>query len=106
VSRIKPYYKVQITDLEAVERALDAVEKSLGSVSSVELLQGQLVEATFGAAGIKRIQHKLGRAPVGWFVVGKDAFVDFIDHQRLEPKPNLLLALESSGAVKVKLWIF
>lgn len=106
VGRIKPYYKVQITDLGAVERALDAVEKSLGSVAAVPVLNGNVVEVTFDASGSQRLEHKLGRKLIGWQVIGKNAAADIWDSQATELKPELFLTLNASGAVTVKLWVF
>jgi hypothetical protein len=70
------------------------------------LVQGRLVQGVVLTAGDNVINHKLGRALVGWIVVRNTAATTFYDKQDSNTMSGLTLVLNASGACTVSLWVF
>lgn len=70
-------------------------------VSNVLILKGVLL-----ASGDNQVNHKLGRALQGWFVVGQNASATFYDKQSSNKTPQLTLALTASANVTISLAVF
>lgn len=70
------------------------------------LVQGRLVQGVVLTAGDNVINHKLGRALIGWMIVRNNASVTFYDKQDSNAMANLTLVLNASGAATVSLWVF
>lgn len=69
------------------------------------LVQGQLLSNLEITTGSNVINHKLGRKPIGWFVVAPMGPV--VLYQAAEQLlPNLLLTLTSDADVTLSLWVF
>lgn len=64
----------------------------------------QNISLTTGATS--SIEHKLGRAPVGWIIVRQRANAQVWDSQDANIFKTKSLALECSADVTIDLWVF
>ena len=78
----------------------------LNPVLANPLVGGQLLEGIKLASGDNTIDHKLGRKLQGYFVVLNSAATTFYDKQATNPRPQLTLVLNASGATTVSLYVF
>ena len=101
---LKPFAKTGIESFEDVERFQDVVENVLGSIAASPIISGQLVADVSLTSTPKRIEHKLGRKPLGYMVVRQDA--DATVYEQDEKRLDLFLNLASSNPVTVSLWVF
>jgi hypothetical protein len=62
-----------------------------------------IVDVSFAAAGTKQIEHRLGRKPIGWVVVGKTASSDIYT---VSEASDILIAFASTQAVNCKILFF
>jgi hypothetical protein len=69
------------------------------------LIQGQLLQNQQLIDGTTVINHKLGRTPLGWFLVSPQAAATVYQAAQ-QPNPNLTLTLVSSAAVTTSIWVF
>jgi hypothetical protein len=107
VPRVKPYYKITVQESDvsgSVELMQDSIERVIGPLSSIEVLDGVLVSDIELSTTAKRVEHKLGRKPTGWILVNKNAAEDVFS--ALDVKPEFFLNLTATGTVTVSLWIF
>lgn len=100
-------FKKLSSDDALINRLQENVQQALLPVSSSEIIDGillknvELVSATDNA-----VQHKLGRVPLGWAVVGKRSQADVWDGQSTNSNKSLILVLRCSANVVVDLWVF
>ena len=69
------------------------------------LVQGMLLNGQNLATGVNVINHKLGRAPQGWFLVAPQAAA-IVYQNALQPNPTLHLTLTSDADVLTSIWVF
>jgi hypothetical protein len=100
----KPFAKTGIESFEDVERFQDVVENVLGGISASPIISGQLVADVYLDTAAKRVEHKLGRKPLGYIVVRQDASETI--YEQTEVRKDLFLNLAASGPVTVSLWVF
>lgn len=60
---------------------------------------GEPITIEFPGAGQQQVVHRLGKVPVGWIIVGKNAAIDVFEYQA--PDTDFLY-LEATGAGTVK----
>lgn len=105
--RIKPLYNINVqeNDLSAsVERLKDSVYKTVSSIVQSQIIAGDLLANIDLDTTAKRIEHKLGRKPLGYIVVSQDA--NAVVYRQPEDREDMFLNLAASAAVNVSLWIF
>lgn len=103
----KKFKKLILKDFESVERFQDNVDAALNLLPSIEIIQGRLVQSLALKAGQTNvIDHKLGRAPLGWFVTRQKSNAVIWDTQDDNRTPTLSLYLNSSADVSVDIWVF
>lgn len=78
----------------------------LNPVLANPILQGQLLPELVVKSGNNTINHGLGRALVGYIVVGNSAAVTFYDKQATNQRPDLTLILVASGAATINIYVF
>lgn len=78
-------------------------KSQLDPVISNEIVSGQLLPNVSLINGVTIINHKLGRALIGWFVTDQNAVANIY---RSKPKNDTTLTLTSDAAVVVSLWVF
>lgn len=69
------------------------------------LVQGQLLSNVKLNNGSTVIDHKLGRKPIGWFLVAPQAAATVFQFAS-QPNPTLQLTLISNAAITSSLWVF
>jgi len=81
----------------SISTVLDFIQLSplVGSVS--------IIETTFSGTTEKQVEHKLGRNPVGWIVVSKDAVADIYS---TGSESNILKSFKSTASVTCKILFF
>jgi len=62
-----------------------------------------IVDVSFAAAGTKQIEHRLGRKPIGWVIVGKTAASDIYT---VSDASDILIAFASTQTVNCKILFF
>lgn len=70
------------------------------------MLLGQVLKSEQLATGVNIINHKLGRKLQGWSIVRQRGSASIYDQQDTNSSPQLTLALVSSAAVSVDIYVF
>lgn len=78
----------------------------LKQISSIEIIDGQLLEAVELTTSGQRISHRLGRKARGFFLVDSSADVRVFRDSTLSVDSTLYLPLQASSACTVTLWVF
>lgn len=96
--------------VKSLDRNLDQVQSNVAEIlepiSAVPLTRGFILSGVVLASGDNHVNHKLGRALTGWFVVRKRAAADIYDKQDVNSSPALDLVLHATAAVTVDLFVF
>lgn len=79
---------------------------TLNPVVSNPVVGGNLLKNIVLASGDNVINHGLGENLQGYWVVLNSAAVTFYDKQATNPRPQLTLILNASGATTVSLYVF
>ena len=96
----------------ATQRNFDVVNEFLSIVAEQSLLNGLILQdIEFGSAGVYRVEHGLGREPIGFFIVKKNANIDL--WQVADPElsasqelKTLYLPVQINGAATLSLLVF
>ncbi len=109
------------TSSEMLNRVQNAVADAVDPLLRIPILDGRIVDKETNSIGQeidiilsttpKNVEHKLGRAYQGWFLIDKDANVNvWVDPPVAGVDPNVdrtkYLRLDASGSVIVKIWVF
>lgn len=90
-----------------VRRLEDAVDDVVRPLSSNPLLDGRLIEGVAITSGTtKLVDHGLGRAWRGWYVVDRNANANVYRDTASRAEASRQLALLASATVTVTLWVF
>jgi hypothetical protein len=81
-------------------------KSQLDPLLSSPLGNGLLLQGIVLATGSNTINHGLGRALRGWFVVRSNASATFYDNQDNNRMTNLTLVLVASAPATISLWVF
>jgi hypothetical protein len=101
---VLPPYQVLDTKLPEVQRVQNQLLAPLNALLRIPLLDGTLLRDVALVATVeKRISHTLGRAPLGWLVVGADAAPGNVYEVS---RGTSTLVLKSSTSVTLSLWVF
>lgn len=84
----------------------DNVARVVDPLQKVPLNQGLLLENVALLSGDNVINHRLGRALIGWFITRQRSSAAVYDKQDLNRTPNLNLVLNASADVNIDLWVF
>ncbi len=79
---------------------------SLNPILANPLVGGNLLKGVMLATGDNTINHGLSEKLQGYIVVMASAGVTIYDKQTTNPRPQLTLVLNSSGAATVSLYVF
>ncbi len=79
---------------------------SLNPILANPLMGGLLIQNVVVASGDNTINHGLGEKLQGYFVVMSSAGLTFYDKQATNPRPQLTLILNASGAAVISLYVF
>lgn len=81
------------------------VASTLDAVSTLPLVNGNLLENVSLAIGDNSVSHGLDRLR-GWIIVRRDGVSDIYDKQETNLLKQRTLELNSSAAVTVSIWVF
>ena len=81
------------------------VASTLDAVSTLPLVNGNLLENVSLSVGDNSVPHGLQRLR-GWIIVRRDGVSDIYDKQTGNALKQRTLELNSSAAVTVSLWVF
>ncbi len=85
----------------------DQLIRAFDQVYECPILNGVLVDSTVLTTSFQNVNHKLGRAPRGWFVVSPNASATvWQDTAANNPDASKYLRVKSSATVTVKIWVF
>lgn len=93
--------KLVVKDPE-LSRVQDAILLTLNTIVKKDVIDGVLGEGFAITTSPAQIAHGLGRVPLGYFVVSKDAPSDIFDLAR----DSKTITLQATADVTVSLWIF
>lgn len=79
---------------------------SINPVLSNPVTSGILLTGIVLTTGDNTVNHSLGKKLQGYVVVMNSAAVTFYDKQATNPRPQLTLVLNASGAATVSLYVF
>ena len=89
-----------------LNRLQDNVADGFNSVLTSVILDYNIVSKVALKVGDNIVDHKLGRAPVGWIVVRKRGAGNFYDKQDSNPTPTRNIVINSDSAVTVDIYFF
>lgn len=103
---LKNFKKVKTNDYEMM-RMQDEIYSAMNSVVNSPIIDNTLLQGINLSAGTTNIvDHKLGRAPLGYIAVMKSANANIWDSQQLNLTPALNLQLLTDLDCTVSLYIF
>ncbi|MBV6514145.1 MAG: hypothetical protein FMNOHCHN_03735 [Ignavibacteriaceae bacterium] len=105
MANLKAYAKIDSED-EAVNRIQEQLEFILNPLIKTAILDGVLLRNVNLSTTPTRVEHKLNRKHLGYFIVDKDAAADVYSMQSSETMPNKFIKLVSTAPVNVSIWIF
>lgn len=94
------------SDDPSVQKMQTTWAQAIDPVIALPLNSGLLLTDIALTTGSNVINHKLGRALIGWFLTRNNAAVTVYDTQSSNSTPALTLALTASGAAKVSIYVF
>lgn len=94
------------TQDELQNRIQDNTKKAVNQLSSNSLTSGNTLTSIALTAGDNTINHKLGKALTGWFIVRLRGASTIYDKQDSNKTPEQTLVLNSSAGVTVDLYVF
>lgn len=97
----RSFRQINTSDRE-LQLIQDNIEKAIGEVINMALLNGRLVTAVDLASGNTSVEHKLDRVPQGYIVTDKNNAATIYTTS----KDSKYLVLNSSAACTVSFWIF
>jgi hypothetical protein len=100
---LPPFEKTPVRNPE-VWAVQDRLLVTLGALGKVPLLDGVLLKSVSLTTSFQNFAHTLGRTPVGWLVVGKNANSDVWETPTA--RNERFLNLRGSAAVLADLWVF
>lgn len=95
-------FRKQLTGDANLDKVQNNVEIFAQQFYRNSLIDGLLIEGVTVTTGTASVAHKLGRTPVGFIVVDKNANADIWTVS----KNNTFLTLDASATVTVSLWVF
>lgn len=106
MSSLKRFKKIPSND-NTVKQLQNNVEEAINPIINSPVVDGVLVrDVCLQALKANLIEHKLGRKPLGYFIVRKRADSRIWDIQDDNNLSSTSLALTCSHDVQVDLWIF
>jgi hypothetical protein len=96
----------QFRKLKVVDREVDALQSNIGlilnQITKKPLVDGELLTNIILPAGSFRVNHKLGRTPLGFIICDIDGAVSVYR----EAWDQNTITLNASGPVTLAIWVF
>ena len=96
--------KIKVKSHEDADRALERAYGAINILNRSPILNGVFVTATL-ASGENALSHKLGRTPLGWYIVDRSTAAT-VHRDPADLMDSRLITLTASGAVTLTLWVF
>jgi len=103
VAGIKDFKKVSGVE-DDVAKLQERLQEFFVPLVSNPMLDGNLLQNVALTTSEKKVEHGLGRAPIGWIVVKQSA--NAVIWQPNSDLSGVFLNLQASAAVTVSLWVF
>lgn len=102
---------VELETHQADDRDLMAAQARIKefaqAIEDCPLIDGALVEGVeMAATGLKTIEHRLGRKPIGWMVARQNAYAFFREETDGNSIPEKVILIRSTHAVTANFWFF
>lgn len=98
-------FKKLFTNNYELQKIQDNVSEIFADISLQPILKGNFIDAIITTSDTN-IEHKLGRAYLGYLVVDKNANAVVYTSTAANNSPTRQIILKASGTVTVKLYIF
>ena len=98
-------FSTRKTGDDTTDRNFDDLASFTASVIAGRIADNVIVENVIVGTSPVNIAHRLGRTPIGWVVVDKNANSD-VWSPSSSPQPSSLLTLQASTPVTIKLLVF
>ena len=96
--------------IQTADRVLNMIQDNVSNIldpySSLEIVQGQILQNVSLVSGTNNIAHKLNRNLIGWFIVRQRSAGTVYDIQDTNPTSELFLRLVASANMSVDLYVF
>jgi len=103
---LRSYKKIKVSD-KNITQVQENVEQVLVPVLACPIIDGVLIkDICLSPATSNEVMHRLGRKPLGWFIVRKRADSRIWDLQDTNPEPSRTLSITCSHAVTIDIWVF
>lgn len=100
----------KFTKINTPDRLLNQIQDNIGQIvnplTAIPLNSGNLLQNVMLISGTTAVNHKLGRALIGWFITRQRGAAAVYDVQDSNSTPTLTLDLVSSAQVVVDLFVF
>ena len=106
LSKMLAKFKTFNTQNIEVNRLQDNVADGFNPVLNALILDYNIVEKQALTVGDNVVNHKLGRAPIGWFIIRKRGPGNFYDKQDSNSTPASNIVINSDSAVTVDIYFF
>lgn len=93
------------TGNDTIDRNFDDVAQFSASVVASKIADNVVVENVIVGTSATNIAHGLGRPPIGWVIIDKNANAT-VWKPSASPQPSTLLTLQASTQVTISLLIF
>ena len=105
MARLRSFKKTNFQDKETskLQSNLEIFLKQLENLPIVDAVL--LSDIALSSSGVTKVDHKLGRKPIGWIIAGQNANAT-IWEDTSNTTPTSTLDLNCSSDVTVNLWIF
>jgi hypothetical protein len=103
---VLPKFKTFNASNVELNRLQDNVGDGFNSVLTASILDYNIVTSQVLKVGDNVVNHRLGRAPLGWFIVRKRGAGNFYDKQDTNPTPAANIVINSDSAVTVDIYFF
>ena len=99
------FKKVYTNDFEA-QKLQDNVAGEFQRINSTPFQSGIFVRGIDLSTSDVKVEHKLGRTPLGYIVTERSAGETVYKSTTANTKPELFIILKATGAVTVDLYVF
>lgn len=89
-----------------LNRLMDYLDLALNPVLSADVLDFNIVKNVSLTVGDNVVDHRLGRAPIGWFIVRKRGAGNFYDKQDSNALAAKNCIINSDSIVTVDIYFF
>lgn len=102
---LKKFTSLSVKDLD-LERVQSNIDRVVNPIVVNPVLDFNIVKSVSLSIGDNLVNHKLNRAPLGWFLVRKRGAAELYDKQDSNSTPSINYIINSDAAVTVDFYFF